>query len=830
MYELIYTSTPLGLITGRSGFTTVALTEGFPPNLITPIENLSGYKPVFISGEENENRNPVNFSCQQFRLGRTSYIVLSKISYAGLSYTGRSNVLAHHLLFRQDELDQIPGGAISVLRAGENFPSWSGEPRMLAPKKNIAFRPLPAGGEVSQKLAGDARWGSCIAESFRANPDRGFSLAFDPLKYDAAEILDLIAEVAAHLTGEEIRKFTFSTYSYLSGAGNPIFIRSYVNGSAQLSSIRRLDPGYVIDLGSNNPLPQSWLDMQNAVPPASSEKTIGEVVSTPLTATDTVSIPVSVESVPQTVTQASPAAVSAYRLPDADPVPGSAESIDDRSEQGEGKKKWIIFPVIFILIFVCLAVFSSVLFNKPEREKAVQDNTVSVVEKSENPEEKMSGHEAESTVVSNVKSTEVPAALPEKSADPVSEVSKKEPERSVTKPAEIFGKPSQKDICKLYLSIFRGKDYKLPASLRNASALEIIIKSVGGMSELSELSELQNFIKDNNSKSVVVYGRKFVSSGLTNEWVPDTAQNKKMTLRLSPDGRLRIRQPDPQISGVPSTADIAQISFVSEDGEKVTFDLAKLPGFIDRMLNSSLKVSLEFEDASIKFMLYVPDDLWTFRSFYNIDINGRNLGGINSRKIILHELDLHVLLQTLEKRNMMLRKLREAEKLCREFKDKHGSELKKPELAVPVALEDKMADELRKSAFNDNDEKWKIQKDAVDEKLQSEVNNENISKKDAMDFLKKLDEFRKRALDYRTLTKEYQHLRNNVEECRLKYAQTHAALKNDLNNISPALYKVNRKVLEATGAPVELKSDFYRKTKPDKLTEDIKIKIIQKVR
>ena len=72
MYELVYTSTPQGLLTGRSGFTTVALTDGFPPNLIASIENLSGYKTLFEHGNEHELLNPVNFSCQPFTLGRTA--------------------------------------------------------------------------------------------------------------------------------------------------------------------------------------------------------------------------------------------------------------------------------------------------------------------------------------------------------------------------------------------------------------------------------------------------------------------------------------------------------------------------------------------------------------------------------------------------------------------------------------------------------------------------------------------------------------------------------------------------------------------------------------
>ena len=141
-----------------------------------------------------------------------------------------------------------------------------------------------------------------------------------------------------------------------------------------------------------------------------------------------------------------------------------------------------------------------------------------------------------------------------------------------------------------------------------------------------------------------------------------------------------------------------------------------------------------------------------------------------------------------------------------------------------------MAVELENSAINDSDEKWELQKNAAGEKLQKEVANKKISEKEVKDFLKELDGFRKRTLTYKTLTKTYLHLRSCVEEYQLDYAQINDALKNDLNNISPVLYRATRKQLEGAGDPVELKSDFYRKINPDKLIEGIKIKIIQKVR
>ena len=59
MLELIYTSAPRGLLQGRSGYTTVAMSAGMPPNLITPVENLSGYTFTCRDGQFNAAFNPV---------------------------------------------------------------------------------------------------------------------------------------------------------------------------------------------------------------------------------------------------------------------------------------------------------------------------------------------------------------------------------------------------------------------------------------------------------------------------------------------------------------------------------------------------------------------------------------------------------------------------------------------------------------------------------------------------------------------------------------------------------------------------------------------------
>ena len=58
MFELIHTSAKQGLIANRSGFCSVAWTEGIPSNLIAPIENLSSYQPLYAAHTPEAKLNP----------------------------------------------------------------------------------------------------------------------------------------------------------------------------------------------------------------------------------------------------------------------------------------------------------------------------------------------------------------------------------------------------------------------------------------------------------------------------------------------------------------------------------------------------------------------------------------------------------------------------------------------------------------------------------------------------------------------------------------------------------------------------------------------------
>lgn len=259
MYELIYTSAPRGLIPGRSGFATVAMTEGMPPNLIVPLENLSGYN---FTLRDNTFQEPLNPPCCYYikmRYGNQILHAAGRVAPNGLDYSQRNNKIAHHLLFESpEELDVLPGGAAGLfLQEGVFRNAYTEEPTVLP------FRKVPActlTGKLPAKnwaaLTGHAGFAALAAERFRDMPEKPLYLIYPP-GISTDKLLNLVLEVTA-LLDEEIRKyFTFSTYFGSSSASVDCFLRMLPDFSPMAGNLRRFHQSDIIELGQINELPPS---------------------------------------------------------------------------------------------------------------------------------------------------------------------------------------------------------------------------------------------------------------------------------------------------------------------------------------------------------------------------------------------------------------------------------------------------------------------------------------------------------------------------------------------------------------------------------------------
>src|ERR1017187_249750 len=95
--QLIYTSAPRGIVPGQSGYCTVARSDEMREALILRLEQLSYYQHLSLSGG---TERPIS-AYRIVDIRGTRYHVLSKIQDAGLDFTGRTNFIAHHLVFEQ---------------------------------------------------------------------------------------------------------------------------------------------------------------------------------------------------------------------------------------------------------------------------------------------------------------------------------------------------------------------------------------------------------------------------------------------------------------------------------------------------------------------------------------------------------------------------------------------------------------------------------------------------------------------------------------------------------------------------------------------------------
>lgn len=185
--QLIYTSAPRGVVAGRSGHCTVARSATMREALMLQLEKLSYYQHLSLSGGQER---PI-YSCRVVDIRGSRYHVLSRIQDSGLDFTGRTNFLAHHLVFTPEEIRQFPSPPV-ILRGWSGWmKSWSKEPQLLENEDWSGLAALSNSVSVPattwQQVTGDAVNGYGLLEA-RA----GIAFPVDGLAEE--KILALFAE------------------------------------------------------------------------------------------------------------------------------------------------------------------------------------------------------------------------------------------------------------------------------------------------------------------------------------------------------------------------------------------------------------------------------------------------------------------------------------------------------------------------------------------------------------------------------------------------------------------------------------------------------------
>jgi hypothetical protein len=189
--QLIYTSAPRGVIAGRSGHCTVARSAAMRDALMLQLEKLSYYQHLSLSGGQER---PI-FCCRILDLRGSRYHVLTRIQDAGLDFTGRTNFLAHHLVFTPEEIRQFASPP-TILRAWSGWVNaWNKEPELFENEDwssltSLSVAPMPAAHW--QQLTGDAVNGYALLEARAGIAFRADDLGDDQLLALLAESLELL--------------------------------------------------------------------------------------------------------------------------------------------------------------------------------------------------------------------------------------------------------------------------------------------------------------------------------------------------------------------------------------------------------------------------------------------------------------------------------------------------------------------------------------------------------------------------------------------------------------------------------------------------------------
>jgi len=209
--QLIYTSAPRGVIAGRSGHCTVARSAAMRDALMLQLEKLSYYQHLSLSGGQER---PI-YCARLLDLRGSRYHVLTRIQDAGLDFTGRTNFLAHHLIFAPEEVRQFASPP-AILRDWPGWvKSWTKEPELFENENWSSLAALPRASAPAvhwQQITGDAVNGYGLLEA-RAG------IAFRVDQITDEQILALFAESLELLELRDPRRdfrasawqFTFTT-------------------------------------------------------------------------------------------------------------------------------------------------------------------------------------------------------------------------------------------------------------------------------------------------------------------------------------------------------------------------------------------------------------------------------------------------------------------------------------------------------------------------------------------------------------------------------------------------------------------------------------------
>ena len=591
MLELVFTSAQNGLIPGRSGFCSVAWTEGMPQNLIGILENLSAYNVLYPPNDPRSANNPVCCAYQKIRFGGRELYVMSRIAFAGLDYTGRTNKIAHHIVIENEsELDNLQYGPISAFLCEENFfTEWSTAPRLLPRRHNLKSALLSGFyAETYSALLGNPEWAGHIADTFMASssdPGKYFYCEYDHETHGNSMLM-LIAETVRLMRREYRTQFTFNTYFAAPSNDIHCFFRAALPDCQVLASVKRFKPSELISLISQTPLPPNTAQTPAVIAARSGiEPDYNEIVQQETTEEIFISpVPLNIENDTEKVLPLK-TVKSAKMSNSSDNTFETAKTINPRV-------RLIIFIACAVLLLTIIAISSIIVLSKSpannseiQKEKTEKIKTDIKLEETEKekttPQKKPTlPPPAEKKKVEKINiplppakktinTAKTPAAKKNPPTTPNPKPAAKKLNKktnNVTQAVKKNNKPlpqqpvlSAADGMKIFIGFTRGeKSFVLPEILHSTQKIDLKISSK--WDDGIKIADISKFITKKNATSLTVYSINPL------EFAPDKDNPSVMNVVLI-DKSLEITEPSTPYS--PRKKYIENLTFHTPHGKYI---------------------------------------------------------------------------------------------------------------------------------------------------------------------------------------------------------------------------------------------------------------------
>ncbi|MBE6378880.1 MAG: hypothetical protein E7051_08715 [Lentisphaerae bacterium] len=584
MYELVFTSAKAGLIPGRSGFCSVAWTNGMPQNLIALLENMSGYNALYAPDDPRAKDNPVCYSYQKVQIGRSQLRILSRIAFAGLDHTGRSNKIAHHIVLDEKddktEIMRMKHGPVSVFLNEKNFyTSWSEPPRLLEQRRSLAIAESTGlKADNWEKFAKDPRWAGYIADAFSNKKDNNscFYVEYDNELHGSKNILLLIDEITRLMSPADAQEFTFNTCFSTAQTGCSCFLRAALPTCTALPAIRKFRSNELVSLITPAAFPEVS-DSRNIIRSTGQEYTPDPV---------TLTMPsIKVPGKKGTPPPPSPGAV----------IDLSEDISKEPAVDNTAGRRLMICSIAAGGLFILIALLVLVLVISGDKKEPVPVTPVQVAavepEVSSEVKEVEKVEKVEPPPVKDVK-------IPEKKAEKKPAVKKPEDKKSQKKPAKVkktivLSEKEQYEFCRDFIG--RKGRISLPASICGAGKIIVKLKKNWGkpLGAIAD-ADLAKCMKQDNSRQVTVFAVK--QDEEIYDTKPDTGNANTMTVTLEQKTLSIADSKNFSSVNYPDRFNLESV-IVVKDGQKIALPIEFRKGFAQYVPRGQFNEKLVYEPS-----------------------------------------------------------------------------------------------------------------------------------------------------------------------------------------------------------------------------------------